>query len=143
MGPFAVELRRFRLERGLRQQELADKIGCERSYVSSLETGFKQMPTAEFVAAIGREFSLGEDELDVLDQARQQSCRRYVLPVEAPLEAYWVAYEFFTRLEQLSARQLEAMLAILQFGDAKAPTNHQPRLRRKDRGAAREKEPTM
>lgn len=36
---FAANLRRFRHEKGLSQEELADKAGINRTYISKLETG--------------------------------------------------------------------------------------------------------
>jgi len=43
VSPFAEALRDLRFSRGVRQQELADMVGCERSYVSALENDVKNL----------------------------------------------------------------------------------------------------
>ena len=46
MATFAQELKRARIEAGLTQQELADKAGVHRMYVSLLERG-ERSPTLD------------------------------------------------------------------------------------------------
>ena len=113
MSPFAISLRKIRFARGLRQQEFADLVGCERSYVSALENDIKQE----------------------LREARAKSRRRYEVPPESPDQVYEFVYELFARLESLSVLQLQGLRTILELGDGVAPPAVLPegRIRRKDR----------
>ena len=135
MSPFAEALRQVRFVRGLRQQELAERVGCERSYVSALENDAKQAPSLEFVSSICEVLRLDGEEAAALHGARSKSRRRYSVPAESPKEAYEVASEFFARIEHLSALQLQGLMTILLLGDlAKASTPQtEGRVRRKDR----------
>lgn len=45
-------IRELRKEKGMTQQELADKAGVDVSYLSLIETGRKQNPTITFLARI-------------------------------------------------------------------------------------------
>lgn len=145
MSPFADALRRLRFARGMRQQELADRVGCERSYVSALENDIKQAPAAAFVDKVCAVLQLDEAESTALHQARQRSRRRYSLPPEAPKEAYEFASEFFTRMERLSALQLQGLMTILQLGDLPGALDHpvEGRIRRRDRRPQQEQEDAM
>ncbi|PYE26357.1 helix-turn-helix protein [Paraburkholderia silvatlantica] len=49
MSPFSILLHEFRLRCNLRQSDLAERLGYEQSYLSSLEVGRKGRPTREFV----------------------------------------------------------------------------------------------
>jgi transcriptional regulator with XRE-family HTH domain len=145
VSPFADALRQLRFARGMRQQELADRVGCERSYVSAIENDVKQAPVAAFVDKVCAVLQLDEAESTVLHQARARSRRRYSIPPQAPKEAYEFASEFFTRLDRLSALQLQGLMTILLLGDL-SKTLDQPvegRIRRRDRRPQQEKEDTM
>ena len=135
MSPFADALRQLRFARGLRQQELADRAGCERSYVSALENDVKQAPVAAFVDKVCEVLQLSEAESTALHQARRRSRRRYSIPAQAPTEAYEFVAEFFARMDRLSALQLQGLMTILMLGDS--PRLSDPpaegRIRRKDR----------
>ena len=145
MSPFADALRQLRFARGMRQQELADRVGCERSYVSAIENDIKQAPAAAFVDRVCSVLELGEVESTVLHQARQRSRRRYSLPAEAPKEAYEFASEFFSRMERLSALQLQGLMTILQLGDVSRALDQpaEGRIRRRDRRPQQEQEDAM
>lgn len=49
MSPFARQLHELRLRHGIRQNELAELIGYDQTYISALEVGLKGPPTPEFV----------------------------------------------------------------------------------------------
>lgn len=145
MSPFADALRQLRFARGMRQQELADRVGCERSYISAVENDVKQAPAAAFVDKVCAVLQLDEAESAVLHQARQRSSRRYSLPADAPKEAYEFASEFFSRMERLSALQLRGLMTILQLGDLPRVLSQpaEGRIRRRDRRPQKEQEDAM
>ncbi|MDE1712018.1 helix-turn-helix transcriptional regulator (plasmid) [Chromobacterium amazonense] len=49
MSPFSKYLHQLRISYGVRQVKLAEWLGYEQSYISALEIGTKEPPTAEFV----------------------------------------------------------------------------------------------
>lgn len=135
MSPFAISLRKIRFARGLRQQEFADRVGCERSYVSALENDVKQAPPPEFVDSVQKALDLSDCEALELREARAKSRRRYAVPPESPEEVYEFIYELFARLDRLSALQLRGLRTVLELGDGVAQLVPPPegRIRRKDR----------
>jgi len=56
-------VRRARIEKGMTQEELAERAGTSQFYVSSLEAG-RRNPTVVTVAALAT--ALGVDHLDLL-----------------------------------------------------------------------------
>ena len=58
---FGLRLRRLRKEKGWTQVEMADALGVDRSYISDMERGKKNvcLPTME-VIALGFEISLSK-----------------------------------------------------------------------------------
>lgn len=49
MSPFTRQLSELRMRHGIRQNELAELIGYDQTYISALEVGLKEPPTPEFV----------------------------------------------------------------------------------------------
>lgn len=141
MSPFAQALRQLRYLGGLRQQELADLIGCERSYISALENDIKQAPPEAFVEALCKVLALTDHDAAMLRRARQKSRRHYSVPADASTQAYELAHELFTRLDRLNTLQIQGLMAILQLGDMTAgPVPTEGRIRRKDRRPQREED---
>jgi transcriptional regulator with XRE-family HTH domain len=145
MSPFAEALRQLRFDRGVRQYELADRVGCERSYVSAIENDLKQAPGSAFVDKVCAVLQLDEAESASLHQARRRSRRGYSVPAQAPKGVYEFAYEFFTRLDSLSALQLQSLMITLQLGDLARALDRpvEGRIRRRDRRPQQEQEDAM
>lgn len=61
-GAFGRLLRRWRRERGLSQERLAELSGCDRSYLSRLERGVNA-PSLTVAVELGRAFGLAPSEL--------------------------------------------------------------------------------
>lgn len=116
MSPFAAALRDLRFKKGLRQYEVADRVGCERSYISSIETDLKQAPPAAFLDRLCRQLGLSNEERNELVRARLKSRRNYSVPSDVSSETYEFVHELFERIEQLSRPQLQALCAVLQLG---------------------------
>lgn len=135
MSPFADALRTLRFKLGLRQQELADLLGCDRSYLSALETDLKHAPSAAFVDTLSAALKLTEADAAALQRARGRSQRAYVVPADTPMQAYDFVYELFACLEGLNALQVQAMRAVLELGSSprSAPLAVEGRIRRSNR----------
>lgn len=135
MSPFADALRTLRFKLGLRQQELADLVGCDRSYLSALENDLKHAPSATFVGALCTALKLPDADAAALQRARDRSQRAYVVPADTPMQAYDFVFELFACLEGLNSLQVQAMRAVLELGGAprSAPLAVEGRIRRSDR----------
>lgn len=120
MSPFAEALRTLRFQLGLRQQEVSDLAGCDRSYLSALENDLKSAPTAAFLDALIGALQLPEAEANDLRRARERSRRSYAMPVDAPAATYDFVYDLFSKLDRLSAKELKALRAVLEIGDPDA-----------------------
>jgi transcriptional regulator with XRE-family HTH domain len=59
---FGEKIRTLRLQAGLTQPELAERLNCEQSWLSKIETG-KVVPNSEFVQAVLNYFDLSLDNL--------------------------------------------------------------------------------
>ena len=62
-NPFGVTLRRLRIEKGLSQKQLADRLHMERSSVSNWEAG-RRIPDAAAISQLAK--ALGVDAADLL-----------------------------------------------------------------------------
>ncbi|HWI83485.1 helix-turn-helix transcriptional regulator [Ramlibacter sp.] len=136
MSPFAETLRALRVSRGLRQDELADLLHCDRSKISALENDLREGVSEEFVRELSAALALSAIEAHDLVQAARTSQRSYVVPSEAPPKAYRLAREIFDWLDHMPEAQLDALLSVLRgFSPATrpalTPTRH--RVWRKDK----------
>lgn len=71
LAVFGANLRRLRLKRGLSQEDLADRAGLHRTYVSSIERGHRNLALVSIVRlAAALEVNPGEllEGLDASDQ---------------------------------------------------------------------------
>lgn len=140
MSPFAQLLRIQRTRRALRQQQLADLLGCKRSYVSALENDLKVAPSDDFVERVCVSLELTEAEAIELRRACACSRRRYDVPVDVPPEFFEVAHELFSRSDRLTQPHLNALLVLLRLSDlaAKKDAFSGGRVRRCDRRPSEE-----
>jgi transcriptional regulator with XRE-family HTH domain len=65
-GGFGSSLRRYRLRSGHSQNSLAKAVGINASYINRMETGERDTPTRQVVAALVRTLGLAPDEADRL-----------------------------------------------------------------------------
>lgn len=115
MSPFASQLRNYRIERGLRQSELAELVGYEQSYVSALELGVKGPPTEEFVEKLINVLSLTEIEQKDLAEAVDASQRKISVPNEAPTEVFWLLHKLRQQIDHLHPVQIELIETALNL----------------------------
>jgi transcriptional regulator with XRE-family HTH domain len=130
MSPFAEALRALRFQLGLRQQELSQLAGCDRSYLSALENDLKSAPTATFLDALSGALQLPGAEANDLRRARERSRRSCAMPADAPAATYDLVYDLFSSLDRLCAKELKALKAVLEIGDPIAPLERSPALTR-------------
>lgn len=117
MSPFASLLHEMRTQRGLRQFELAEMIGYEKSYLSSLEIGTKGPPTPEFVERLIATLKLEAEEQSRLYAAVQASQRKIVLEPNSPAETYWLLSDLRERIDALHPAQIKMIRDFLRLPD--------------------------
>lgn len=118
MSPFSQYLIELRRRHGLRQGELASMIGCEQSYLSSVEVGLKGPPTSEFIERLMEAIPLSADDLLELESVLKASQRKFVLPLKADETLFRLANRFWDRLQNLSPAQIRGIEALLSIEDA-------------------------
>jgi transcriptional regulator with XRE-family HTH domain len=115
MSPFSLLLRQFRLSRGLKQIELADRLGFEPSYLSALERSEKGPPRQDFIKRLIRGLDLNEAEQDALARALRDSCRQVSLPAKSSSEEYAFLRRLRPQLGSLHPLQLKLLDLVLQI----------------------------
>ena len=58
-----INLKIFRIKKGLKQQELADRVGISRYYLSNLETGKDNNPSNDLMIKLSRALDTTVEEL--------------------------------------------------------------------------------
>jgi transcriptional regulator with XRE-family HTH domain len=81
-GPLLAKLRR---QKELRQQDLADRLGCKRTFVSQMEREVKGAPTLPLLSRLAAAMELNEQEASALFEAAELTNRVVRLPEKMPL----------------------------------------------------------
>jgi transcriptional regulator with XRE-family HTH domain len=111
MSPFANFLRELRLRRGMKQKEVAELLGYEQSYLSSLEKGFKGAPRRAFIDRLIAEMSLDAQEIRELNEVLKLSHRQVFIPASAPA----AEYEIWHALRQMSGSLDPDQLSLIKL----------------------------
>lgn len=117
MSPFARQLSELRMRRGIRQNELAELIGYDQTYISALEVGLKGPPTPEFVDKLVATLSLTPAEVEDIRIAAQASDRKLVLDPDAHPDIYWMLDALRQRLNRLHPAQARMIRELLNLPD--------------------------
>lgn len=133
MNPFAARLRSFRIDKGLRQSDLAEQIGYEQSYISALEIGIKGPPTPEFVLGLVRVLNLSNEEHAILNEAVAASQRKISIPNNAAEEVYWLCHDLQQQLDHLHPAQISLIRTALNLPQdlGRQVAGNPPRLKRR------------
>lgn len=137
MNPFASKLRSLRIGRGLRQSELADRIGYEQSYVSALELGLKGPPTQEFLDSLVQVLQLSPAELSEVDQTVLASQRKISIPSDADEEVFWLCHSLSQQLGQLHPVQISLIQTALRLPEEMQVTGSVGEMRLKRRSSSK------
>jgi len=142
MSPISIVLHELRDAHGLRQSELADRIGYEQSYISALEIGVKGPPPLEFVTRLITKLHLDEGWQARLWESLEFSQRKIVLAIEAPESIYRLCNELRQQLNHLHPAQVELMRIALNLPRSLATDALPPQRRIRRRISANHKEVT-
>lgn len=63
---FGKQLRQYRISQGLSQSDLAKRIKVDKSYISRLERGERDVPARDLIIAITEVMGLSENDTDQL-----------------------------------------------------------------------------
>jgi transcriptional regulator with XRE-family HTH domain len=117
MSPFARQLSELRMRHGIRQNELAELIGYDQTYISALEVGLKGPPTPEFVDKLVTTLPLTPAEADEIRVAAKASDRKLVLDPDAHPDVYWMLDARRQRLDRLHPAQARMIRELLNLPD--------------------------
>lgn len=56
-------IKQLRIERGLTQQELSDRVGCSRQYLNEIENTDARNASSQLILAIAKELNTSVDSL--------------------------------------------------------------------------------
>jgi transcriptional regulator with XRE-family HTH domain len=112
MTPFAQLLHDLRMRHAIRQSDLADRMGYEQSYVSSVEVG-KGPPTDEFVRKLIQALALNEADATAVREAADASSRKVVIEGDVPLEVFWMLKDLRRTLPHLDPAQIRIIREVL------------------------------
>lgn len=129
MSPFSHFLHDFRMRHGIRQVDLAERVGYEQSYVSALESGLKGPPTQEFIERLISALNLSIEEAQALQAAAEASQRKLVIDPDTPQEVYWLVNRLRKALPTLSPTQVRMISDVLSFPTADENGWKEPRRR--------------
>ncbi len=122
MSPFAIYLKTVRLARGLKQKELALRLGYEPSYLSAVERGDKGVPKEDFVNRLIRGLNLDREEQETLYRALRMSRRTISIPSNASEQEYALFHSIEPQLGRLHPLQIELIKLALRLPAAFAVT---------------------
>lgn len=130
--PIGIYLRNLRLRAGLRQQELADRLGYDASHVSSVEVGRKN-PSQEFLERFAALLQLAPDQKANLDRELLDSPTSIQLIPDLPTDEYRMYAELARKLGRLSPGQIATIRRIAGLDEEirSRPTYQPSRIRRR------------
>lgn len=121
------------MRHGIRQNELAELIGYDQTYISALEVGLKGPPTPEFVDKLIEGLALSRAEEAALRSAAEVSDRKLVLDADSHPEIYLMLAALKRRLRVLHPAQARMIRELVDLPDTVRQQEHEPvkRLRRR------------
>lgn len=140
MSPLSSVLHELRNEHGLRQSELAERLGYEQSYISALEIGAKGPPPPEFVTRLIVGLHLNAVWQARLWESLEFSQRKIVLPPEASESIYRLCNALRQQIDSLHPAQIELMRMALELPRSLATDKRPPATRIRRRSNIKRKE---
>lgn len=116
MTPFGNELSTLRRKRKIQQQELAERLNVQPSYVSAMENGKKGPPSIPILNLLLDALELNPEEARSLEATIELSDRNLRLPESASLEEFKFLSELRKRVGSLSNEELKIMTYTLRLG---------------------------
>jgi len=118
MTPFGEYLEQLRRSRYLQQKQLADIMGINPCYVSSLEKGRKGPPSKSVLEQLIEKLDLSQEEEDGLWKSVELSDLNLKLPINMSKQEFEFLHELRRSLGRLSQNQLVIMQTALKMGES-------------------------
>ena len=115
MTPFGLYLESLRRSRQLQQVQLADQLGVNACYVSSMENGKKGPPSKQVLNKLIVSLDLDAEEQEMLWDKVDQSQRTIRLPDNATLEEYALMRDLRDHLGAMSSDKVNVIRNILNM----------------------------
>lgn len=112
---FSRTLKNLRTNCGLRQRQLAEKIGCEQSYLSALGRAHKHPPQKEKLEFIIKKMELSEQDAAKLREAALNTIRLIKIPQSAGEDIRLMCRLFEQTLPQISNVQVKLITLALSL----------------------------
>lgn len=113
MSPFSNHFQHLRKRHGISQRALAELMGFEQGFISTMELGRKGPPNESFINKLVIVFGLNNDEETLLRKTVKNSHRKFVLPTDASTELYEFLHELWDQLDNLDPIQVNLMRQIV------------------------------
>lgn len=101
---FGRRVRELRLEKGIRQHELAEAAGMDVTYLSKIETSKLPPPSAEKVEALARKLNIDPDELLFLAKKAPRAIITRAISREPSV------IRFLRELPQMTKEEIDSLL---------------------------------
>lgn len=126
VNPFGLQLRFFRIDRGMSLSGLADALARENislneSILSAIETGRRGPLRGDQLAAVCKCLQLSGEEAAALAEAGLDSARFAQIPREATPRQFRLVHRLIRKLPTLSERQIAAIHATLDHDPTSSP----------------------
>lgn len=119
LTPYGKKVRKHRLDAGMKLIDLARKLGVSPAYLSSVETGRKNV-TAALAERVGKAMNLSAAEVEELIALARES--RSVTPVNlrgASERQRELAVVFARRFSELNEKEIDEVLGLLSKSKAR------------------------
>lgn len=115
LTPFGRALRKYRIDHGETQLDVANALGVTVSFFSALETGMKNVP-AETLRKLIAHFQLGRDEAHQLRELAEVSQKEVRINLmDASAAQRQVAAGFARTFSTLSEQQITQLRQVLKM----------------------------
>ena len=126
MSPFSHFLHALRMQRGIRQVDLAERIGYEQSYFSALEAGTKGPPAQDFLDRLQDVLCLSDEDVRMLRAAALASRRKRTVDSDLPEDVFWLVERLWAVLPLITPTQVRVINEVLGMPMAASDTWNEP-----------------
>lgn len=121
------------MRHGIRQNELAELIGYDQTYISALEVGLKGPPTQEFVDKLITGLGLSLADAWQVRAAAEASDRKLVLEADSHTDIYLMLAALRRRVPDLHPAQARLIRELVELPDSIRQNETEPVKRLKRR----------
>lgn len=121
MTPFSKFLLDIRQQRGLRQNQMANLLGFEQSYLSALECGHKAPPKKEKLDHLIQKLALIDVDASELRMAAKASAKTIKIPNKVKIQTQEMCHLLEEALPKISDKQVQIIRLALELSKQEAP----------------------